>query len=134
MFGIIKNQIKTKIGIVLPASYPASRVSYDGGTVEDALDSAAAIHTIGLGTTQNTLLIHLGSYQTNIMITAATGGGALLYLFSNGYLQSISNISGISVTLDSSTYKDITIVNNTGSNTYVSVYARGDEDITITKS
>lgn len=109
------------------------RRSNGDGTVADALDSAAAIHTIGLGNNQNTLLINLGSYQTNIMITAATGSGALLYLFSNGYLKSISTISGISVTLDSQTYKDITIVNNSGNNTYVSVYARGDEDITITK-
>lgn len=42
MFGIIKNNIKTKIGIVLPASYPASRVSYGGGSVKDALDAIVA--------------------------------------------------------------------------------------------
>ena len=33
MFGLIKNNIKTKIGIVLPASYPASRVSHESVSV-----------------------------------------------------------------------------------------------------
>lgn len=33
MFGLIKNQIKTKIGIVLPASYPASRVTHESVSV-----------------------------------------------------------------------------------------------------
>ena len=33
MFGLIKNSIKTKIGIVLPASYPASRVTHESVSV-----------------------------------------------------------------------------------------------------
>ena len=33
MFGLIKNNIKTKIGIVLPASYPASRVTHESVSV-----------------------------------------------------------------------------------------------------
>lgn len=46
MFGLIKNQIKTKIGIVLPASYPASRVSLTGGgNVQDALDEITTADT-----------------------------------------------------------------------------------------
>lgn len=40
MFGINKNGTKHKIGIVMPASYPSSRVSYNGGSVETALDNA----------------------------------------------------------------------------------------------
>ena len=41
MFGINKNGTKHKIGIIMPAFYPASRVTYDGGTVEDALNSVS---------------------------------------------------------------------------------------------
>lgn len=33
MFGLIKNSIKTKIGIILPASYPASRISHESVSV-----------------------------------------------------------------------------------------------------
>lgn len=40
MFGINKNGTKHKIGIIMPASYPANRVSYNGGSVETALDNA----------------------------------------------------------------------------------------------
>ncbi len=38
MFGINKNGTKHKIGIIMPAFFPSSRVTYDGGTVEDALN------------------------------------------------------------------------------------------------
>lgn len=36
--GWIKNGTKHTMGLQMPAFYPASRVTYDGGTVEDALD------------------------------------------------------------------------------------------------
>jgi hypothetical protein len=38
MIGINKNGTKEKIGILLPASYPSNKVTYNGGTVKDALD------------------------------------------------------------------------------------------------
>lgn len=46
MFGINKNGTKHKTGIIMPAFYPASRVTYDGGTVADEL--GASLSTAGL--------------------------------------------------------------------------------------
>ncbi len=42
MSGINKNGTKHKVGIIMPAFFPANRVTYDGGTVEDALDEVKA--------------------------------------------------------------------------------------------
>lgn len=46
MFGINKNGTKHKIGIIMPAFFPASRVTYGRGTVEDALRNGFALATI----------------------------------------------------------------------------------------
>lgn len=40
MFGINKNGTKHKVGVIMPSFFPSSRVTYDGGTVEEALDDA----------------------------------------------------------------------------------------------
>lgn len=42
----IKNGTKGTYGLQMPAFFPASRVTYDGGTVEDALDEVANRGTV----------------------------------------------------------------------------------------
>lgn len=74
MFGINKNGTKHKIGIIMPAFFPSSRVTYDGGTVEEALDGVHFCQIVLDGTTASNgiLTIDLPAGATNLHLIEPT--------------------------------------------------------------
>ena len=115
MFGLIKNNIKTKIGIVLPASYPASRVIMaNGDSVEDVIDGVSSKPAITYQ--QNGHIANINIYNvpsaTNVEVTGLptpyNDNYALIVLWSGS-----SMVGSLQYVLSGGSYK--WILNNSGS-------------------
>lgn len=77
MFGINKNGTKHKIGIIMPAFFPASRVTYDNS--QSGLSATKAQSAID-ELKNNQLWIQTGSCTAKTGTSGQTEGGITLYI------------------------------------------------------
>ena len=81
-----------------------------------------------------TIHIRLNTYSTGglIVCSANYSSSNCEYIFSNGYLGAVHETEDITVSFDTSTYKDITFTNTTESrNAYITCFFPNDVTITI---
>lgn len=107
MFGINKNGTKHKIGIIMPAFFPASRVTYDGGTVEDVLGSNTFGEIVDI--TSYTTEANMYTFPSDgYLVARAYGSGthimAILY-DANGTRPQVSGVSASGTTIGGTKYE-----------------------------